>query len=218
MARYIDADALKMRLEMFSKWCRDGRKQGVDFVLDCPLPDMPTADVVAVVRCKDCKHKVVTSDGEYNPEDIVCDYHASDGFDSYDFCSYGEKAAQQVVDANSTILTPDPAASLKSEVDQLKKALAAKDAEYDQALQDKARECNMAIDKICLEHREEIRALQEKHEAELAVAKRQFAREIFWEIDMLLTAIYLDDKDGTHFVGVDIQKYHALRKEINKKL
>lgn len=45
MARYIDADALKERLEDFSKWCKDGRKQGVDFVLDCPLPDMPTADV-----------------------------------------------------------------------------------------------------------------------------------------------------------------------------
>ena len=46
MARYIDADALKERLEDFSKWCRDGRKQGVDFVLDCPLPNIPTADVV----------------------------------------------------------------------------------------------------------------------------------------------------------------------------
>ena len=45
MARYIDADALKERLEDFLKWCKDGRKQGVDFVLDCPLPDMPTADV-----------------------------------------------------------------------------------------------------------------------------------------------------------------------------
>ena len=45
MARYIEANALKERLEDFSKWCRDGRKQGVDFVLDCPLPDMPTADV-----------------------------------------------------------------------------------------------------------------------------------------------------------------------------
>ena len=45
MARYIDADAPKERLEDFSKWCRDGRKQGVDFVLDCPLPNMPTADV-----------------------------------------------------------------------------------------------------------------------------------------------------------------------------
>ena len=45
MARYINADELKERLEDFSKWCRDGRKQGVDFVLDCPLPNMPNADV-----------------------------------------------------------------------------------------------------------------------------------------------------------------------------
>jgi hypothetical protein len=45
MARYIDGNALKERLEDFSKWCKDGRKQGVDFVLDCPLPNTPTADV-----------------------------------------------------------------------------------------------------------------------------------------------------------------------------
>ena len=50
-----------------------------------------TADVVEVVRCKNCKHKVRTSDGEYNPEDIVCDYHMSDGFDENDYCSYGER-------------------------------------------------------------------------------------------------------------------------------
>jgi hypothetical protein len=45
MTRYIDGNALKERLEDFSKWCKDGRKQGVDFVLDCPLPNTPTADV-----------------------------------------------------------------------------------------------------------------------------------------------------------------------------
>ena len=44
-----------------------------------------------LVRCRDCKHKVVTEDGEYNPEDIVCDYWMSDGLDSADFCSYGER-------------------------------------------------------------------------------------------------------------------------------
>ena len=46
MSRYIDADKLKVRLEDFSKWCKDGRKQGVDFVLDCQLPDTPGIDVV----------------------------------------------------------------------------------------------------------------------------------------------------------------------------
>ena len=50
--RYIDADKLKEQLEDFTKWCRDGRKQGVDFVLDCPLPDIPTEDVVPRVEVK----------------------------------------------------------------------------------------------------------------------------------------------------------------------
>ena len=50
MTRYIDANALQKRLQDFSDWCRDGRKQGVDFVLDCTLPDIPTADVQEVRR------------------------------------------------------------------------------------------------------------------------------------------------------------------------
>lgn len=44
-----------------------------------------------LVRCKDCRHRVFTKDGESNPHDIVCDYHMSDGFDETDFCSYGER-------------------------------------------------------------------------------------------------------------------------------
>lgn len=48
-------------------------------------------NVKVVVRCKDCKHKVTTKDGEYNPEDIVCDYWATDGLEETDYCSYGER-------------------------------------------------------------------------------------------------------------------------------
>ena len=44
-----------------------------------------------IVRCKDCKHRMYTEDGESDPYDIVCDYHMSDGFDEKDFCSYGER-------------------------------------------------------------------------------------------------------------------------------
>lgn len=47
---YIERRAFAERLRNFSEWCRDGRKQGVDFVLDCPLPNMPAADVVEVVH------------------------------------------------------------------------------------------------------------------------------------------------------------------------
>lgn len=35
--------------------------------------------------------------------------------------------------------------------------------------------------------------------------------EIFWEIDKLLTKIITDDEDGTSFIGVDMQKYYALK-------
>ena len=56
----------------------------------------PTIDAVPVVRCKDCKHKVTTEDGEYNPHDIVCDYWESDGLEETDFCSYGEGRDDEV--------------------------------------------------------------------------------------------------------------------------
>lgn len=49
------------------------------------------SEVVKVVRCKDCIYKTVTEDGEYNPDDIVCGYHMSDGFSADDFCSYGKR-------------------------------------------------------------------------------------------------------------------------------
>lgn len=53
---YIERGALRKRLEDFSEWCRDGRKEGVDFILDCSLPNTPAADVVEVVRCQNCVH------------------------------------------------------------------------------------------------------------------------------------------------------------------
>ena len=39
------------------------------------------------------------------------------------------------------------------------------------------------------------------------------AEMIFWEIDKLLTVVYTDDEDGRKFIGVDIQKYYALKKK-----
>jgi hypothetical protein len=96
MARYIDADVFVECLkQMYCKNCNNYhgvRCKGcnIDDVIDF-IEDAPTADVVDVVRCKDCIYKTVTKDGEYNPEDIVCEYHMSDGFDSDDYCSYGKR-------------------------------------------------------------------------------------------------------------------------------
>lgn len=41
--------------------------------------------------------------------------------------------------------------------------------------------------------------------------KSEVAREIFWEIDKLLTRIITDDESGEQFIGVDMQKYYALK-------
>ena len=77
-------------------------------------------------------------------------------------------------------------AELSKEVDRLKKALEAQDAEYSQALHDKAREYNMVVDKICLEHRAEYARLHEAHQEELAKAKREVARKIFADMELLI--------------------------------
>lgn len=52
-----------------------------------------------IVHCSECKYCVKTKEGEYNPEDIVCCYWDSDGLESEDFCSYGEKGEYEWLDS-----------------------------------------------------------------------------------------------------------------------
>ena len=101
----------------------------------------------------------------------------------------------------------------KSEVDQLKKALEAQDAEYTQALQDKARECNMAVDKICLEHRAKLALLHSSHEQELAKAKRDIARKVIAEVDLLISKYHLEPYYSVNDMEIDIAE---LRKKFTK--
>ena len=55
--------------------------------------NFPTIDAVEVVRCKDCKYNYGKEHGgEFNFEDIVCDYWATDGLNADDFCSYAERS------------------------------------------------------------------------------------------------------------------------------
>lgn len=62
--------------------------------------DMPTADVVPVVRCKDCKHY---KQSEVDPSRKMCWRKDVDGwfvcYDFYptDFCSYGERREDEEV-------------------------------------------------------------------------------------------------------------------------
>lgn len=81
MKRLIDADAVKLNFH----------RQGWNDSIDAIIENEPTVDAVEVVRCKDCKYRLETDEGEYNPEDIVCSYWSSDGLQAMDYCSYGER-------------------------------------------------------------------------------------------------------------------------------
>ena len=90
MAEYIDKEKLLQKLSRMIDYCENDNKvngltalfQVGDAIMDCP-----TADVVQVVRCKDCIHR--------DPEDKKCDcsFQARGGIfpmSDDDFCSYGE--------------------------------------------------------------------------------------------------------------------------------
>lgn len=91
--RLIDADALLEKIDMerdiLVKDGRLGAEHIVTHYVRNFIEDAPTADVVEVVRCKDCKHY----------KDIFCGLHVQAYCDREgremrkpsDFCSYGEK-------------------------------------------------------------------------------------------------------------------------------
>lgn len=87
MSRYIDADRLLDALYEH------------EFTILCPLDEVsnvidaePTADVVEVVRCEDCKHYCV--DGL---EQIFClkGWGRFGVLKDDDFCSYGERSEDE---------------------------------------------------------------------------------------------------------------------------
>lgn len=89
MSRYIDADKL---YETARKYHKDFAQSIADLTsLREVLEDTPTADVVAVVRCKDCRiaRPDIMIDGWYHCDnnDMV---HRPDHF-----CSYGERKDEE---------------------------------------------------------------------------------------------------------------------------
>lgn len=87
MPRYIDADKLEtvvyeLNFERAEKW---GITRGEFKLIDSVLFEFPTADVVEVVRCKDCKY--------YVPDDYNCMQMDTGGwiYNPDDYCSFAEK-------------------------------------------------------------------------------------------------------------------------------
>lgn len=75
MSRYIDADKLKQDLIH--------NRSFYPAIVKSAIENAPTADVVEVVRCENCRHYHAEKGG-------WCERHDFE-FDVGDYCSYGER-------------------------------------------------------------------------------------------------------------------------------
>lgn len=100
MSEYIDREAVNEIMQKYK--CLDCTNEKS---LDCPLCQLhrpfaeiskiPTADVVQVVRCKDCKHATFYScknDGCYRA--IICEYKIGIGDENF-YCACAEPRTQK---------------------------------------------------------------------------------------------------------------------------
>ena len=80
MSRYIDADLL------MQKWLFRGKSQAM---YRDEIRSVPTADVVEVVRCKDCKFQKVEYGWNCKRYKVCINFDLP--MDDEDFCSWGER-------------------------------------------------------------------------------------------------------------------------------
>ena len=85
MSRYIDADKLKKSLSIPSASIIE-----IGNSIMAQIDDIPTADVVEVIRCKDCKYGEV-DDADF-PNQYLCHHHGSAWNEGNHYCSYAERA------------------------------------------------------------------------------------------------------------------------------
>lgn len=97
MARYIDVEPLEDKLKEHIKKTESELMLGALSTFLRVLDITPTADVVAVVRCKDCVHGTDRTEefGEGCVNPIACMMYSSDGepdfFPKDNYCGFGER-------------------------------------------------------------------------------------------------------------------------------
>lgn len=90
MARYIDADALIEQMEADAEHIEDYIAQMLLYASVDDVKNAPTADVVEIVRCKDCKYCVEHYDTYGNVLYCFCKNWYI-GTDADGFCYEGER-------------------------------------------------------------------------------------------------------------------------------
>jgi hypothetical protein len=94
--RYIDADALKERLDLVSVDAVTLYEMGINAGLhraEAEIELAPTADVVEVVRCKDCKFWGIPHANDIEKSHYCCrdNMWCMPLRFANDYCSYGER-------------------------------------------------------------------------------------------------------------------------------
>ena len=95
MARLIDADAIPYEEHYVPDGDTQWEYKKELCVLKPAIDKMPTVDAVEVVRCKDCKHRVIGFGGS----EYICGnpyFGMASGVElkDNDFCSYGERRTE----------------------------------------------------------------------------------------------------------------------------
>ena len=72
--------------------CNNGKNAYLCSV-DCVLRKVPAADVVAVVRCRDCKHHQREQDPCHGRTEHYCKKLSAEVYKDF-FCSYGERRGE----------------------------------------------------------------------------------------------------------------------------
>lgn len=95
MAEYIDRDALVAKFDRMGLGEHSFIEKVFSDGVRTIIAEMPAADVVPVVRCKDCVHwrEAVTNDKGF----LICPASGMEITES-DFCSYGEREENNGVD------------------------------------------------------------------------------------------------------------------------
>ena len=88
MPRYIDADVMKKNLE--ENYVFIGFADLLNDIIEV-IDTQPTADVVEVVRCKDCKHYEWADNRAFGMPTKYCSWTGFEDVDDNDFCSRGER-------------------------------------------------------------------------------------------------------------------------------
>ena len=72
-----------------------GKWTGLAKEISKQLKQLPAADLVPVVRCKDCKHCYFADNRVPDEQGWVCEINSSEPVNLNGFCSYGERRKQE---------------------------------------------------------------------------------------------------------------------------